>query len=88
MREKIMPLEKKIFVASIDREVRVSDLSVGYLYKVQETKQDDIFTLFEDATDLTENEILKLRNSEAKQIRDIIISLTNATDTEERGEGK
>ena len=84
--DKIMPVEERVYVSSLDRIIKVSDLSVGYLYMAQETQKDDVLALFEDATDLTEEEALKLRNSEAKKIRDLIIKLTNQGSEDNEGE--
>ena len=81
------PSAKKVVKLS-DKEVVIHDLSLGFLLDYESKNTDDSFiSIISDATDLNEQEIRKLRKSEAEFLTKEIMLLTYGEEVEESVEG-
>jgi len=90
--EKILPRVERVRVESVGRAVECYDLSVAYMDRVeQDLGWDTARHAVEDATDLADEEIGRLRIGELRELYRIIVRLTNGErdgSAEDSGEGK
>lgn len=73
-------------------EAHITDLSIGFLLDIENgSKQDDVMSILHDASDLEDDAIKKLTNSEAKFVVENIMKLTYgdiSEDNSSKGEEK
>jgi len=89
--EKIMPKTEDILVGSLGKKIRIFDLSVEYIDRAQTNRDaDNAKEALLDASDLSEDEISRLRKSEADALYMAIVRLTFGDDAgaEDSGDEK
>jgi len=75
--EKIFPMERRVRVESLEREVRLYDLSVEFLDRIEQNPELDTGrNILADASDLSAEEIGRLRLSEMRGLVAVVLDLT------------
>lgn len=80
--QKICPITTIVYIERLDRQVEVTDLSVGYITKAKlNPEADTLENILGDATNLSDEEIANLKYHEALALQKEILRLTSQADT-------